>query len=33
MVTSRAQRSPAPYDAVQAALTHYAASVSGRQRG
>jgi AcrR family transcriptional regulator len=36
MVTARAQRSPAPYDAVQAALTHYAASVSpkssGRQR-
>jgi TetR/AcrR family transcriptional regulator, lmrAB and yxaGH operons repressor len=37
MVTARAQRSPAPYDAVQTALTHYAASVSpkisGRQRG
>jgi AcrR family transcriptional regulator len=37
MVTARAQRSPAPYDAVQTVLTQYAASVSpkasGRQRG
>lgn len=37
MVTARAQRSPAPYDAVQTVMTHYAASVSpkssGRQRG
>jgi AcrR family transcriptional regulator len=28
MVTARAQRSTAPYDAVQTALTHYATSVS-----
>jgi TetR/AcrR family transcriptional regulator, lmrAB and yxaGH operons repressor len=27
MITARAQRSPAPYDAVQAVLTRYAASV------
>lgn len=37
MVTARAQRSPKPYDAVRAVLTHYAASVSpkssGRRRG
>jgi AcrR family transcriptional regulator len=30
MVTARAQRSTAPYDAVQTVLTHYAASVSPR---
>jgi TetR/AcrR family transcriptional repressor of lmrAB and yxaGH operons len=28
MITSRAQHSPAPFDAVQTALTYYAASVS-----
>jgi AcrR family transcriptional regulator len=33
MVTARAQRSPAPYDAVEAALTHYAASVSPKSSG
>lgn len=33
MITARAQRSPAPYDAVQTALTLYAASVSPRSAG
>uniref|UniRef100_UPI003F69A74B LmrA/YxaF family transcription factor n=1 Tax=Catenulispora rubra TaxID=280293 RepID=UPI003F69A74B len=37
MITARAQGSPAPYDAVQATLTCYAAGVSpenaGRQAG
>ncbi|MGW6277106.1 TetR/AcrR family transcriptional regulator [Kribbella sp. NPDC055071] len=28
MITARAQRSPAPYDAIRTALTHYAKSVS-----
>ena len=32
MITSRARRSPAPYDAVKAALTAYAASVSRPRR-
>jgi AcrR family transcriptional regulator len=32
MVTARAQRSPAPYDAVQTVLTHYSASVSPKRR-
>jgi len=31
MITSRARRSPAPYDAVKTTLTAYAASVSGRK--
>ncbi|WP_216896601.1 TetR/AcrR family transcriptional regulator [Nocardia alni] len=33
MVTARAQRSPAPYDAVQAVMTQYAASVAPRSSG
>lgn len=33
MITARAQRSPAPYDAVQAALTHYATSISPKTSG
>lgn len=33
MVTARAQRSPAPYDAVRTVLTHYAASVSAKRAG
>jgi pyrroline-5-carboxylate reductase len=33
MVTTRAQHSPAPYDATRTALTQYAASVSPKSSG